>query len=68
MLNLQNDAVIICSSKTLNSESASGGSIEARKQIVNQTDHIEIEFSNLRSVELFGIDKTPLSTVQLTLR
>ena len=63
MLNLQNDAVIICSSKKIQTESAHGGSNDPSNQIVNETEQVEIEFSNLRSVELFGIDKTPLSTV-----
>ena len=33
----------------------------------NELEQLEIEFSNLRSVELFGVDKTELSVVQLIL-
>ena len=37
------------------------------KQIERKVGQLEIEFSNLRSVELFGVDKTSLSVVQLIL-
>ena len=66
MLNLQNDAVIICS-KSAETESIVGVSNDAGNHIEDKLGQLEIEFSNLKSVALFGVDKTPLSAVQLVL-
>ena len=67
VLNLQDDAVIIYSKNPEVFESVEMNESDASCQIQNDLKQLEIEFSNLQSVELFGVDKTSLSTAQLTL-